>query len=86
MRLNWTKTGLDDLEELVERAPVQGLKVYEMAVWLARQRFPNLGRYVPEMGCRYWTVGDQGLFYKVDRGKLLVVRVHDLRRRRKAWE
>jgi hypothetical protein len=70
LRLNWSDEALDDLGMLAERAPVQTRKVLDAAVWLARQRFPDLGRYVPEMDCRYWAVPPQGLFYKVDRGDL----------------
>lgn len=86
MRLNWTDDALTDLEELAERAPVQARKVLDAATWLARQRFPNLGRYVPEMECRYWAVPPQGLFYKEDGGELLVLRVYDARRRSEPWK
>jgi hypothetical protein len=71
LRLNWSDEALDDLGMLAERAPVQTRKVLDAA----RQRFPDLGRYVPEVDCRYWAVPPQGLFYKVDRGGLLVIRV-----------
>ena len=49
MRLRWTDHALADLEELSERAPGQAGTVYDAVNWLARQRFPNLGRDVPEL-------------------------------------
>jgi hypothetical protein len=85
LRLSWSDEALDDLGELAERAPVQARKVLDAATWLARQRFPNLGRYVPELDCRYWPIPPQGLFYKAEVRELLVIRVYDGRRRRKRW-
>jgi plasmid stabilization system protein ParE len=81
LRLRWTDHALADLEELVERAPGQAGTVYEAVNWLARQRFPNLGRHVPEMDCRYWPVPPQGVFYSVEGGELQVLRIWDTRRR-----
>jgi hypothetical protein len=60
LRLRWTDHALADLEELSERAPGQAGTVYDAVNWLARQRFPNLGRDVPELDCRYWPVPPQG--------------------------
>lgn len=81
MRLVWSERSLADLAELAERAPTQASRVYDAARWLARQRFPNLGREVPEMGCRYWAVPPQGIFYLAEGGELTVVRIWDARRR-----
>ena len=83
MRLRWTEQALTDLEELAERAPQQAAKVYDAAAWLARQRFPNLGRHVPGLDCRYWPVPPQGIFYLVEGDELTVLRVWDSRRRRR---
>ena len=82
MRLDWTERSLADLEELAERAPQQAARVYDAARWLARQRFPDLGRDVPELECRYWPVPPQGIFYVVIGGELRVIRIWDMRRRR----
>lgn len=81
MRLRWTDRALEDLEELVERASGQAATVYDAVTWLARQRFPNLGRSVAELDCRYWPVPPQGVFYVVEAGELIVLRIWDSRRR-----
>jgi hypothetical protein len=44
LRVNWTEEAFGELEKLAERAPAQALAVYDAVNWLARQRFPNLGR------------------------------------------
>lgn len=85
MRVDWSDEALVDLGELAERAPAQAQKVFEAVLWLGRQRFPNLGRYVPEFNCRYWAVPPQGVLYEVQGGVLRVLRIYDARRRRQAW-
>ena len=82
MKLVWTEQALDDLDELAERAPSQAARVLDAATWLARQRFPDLGRHVPELDCRYWPVPPQGVFYLAEGDRLLILRVWDSRRSR----
>jgi ParE toxin of type II toxin-antitoxin system, parDE len=85
LRVDWSDEALADLEELTEWAPVQAVNVFNAVLWLGRQRFPNLGRYLPEFECRYWAVPPQGILYEVEGGVLRVLRIYDARRRRRAW-
>ncbi len=82
MRVYWTERSLADLEELAERAPAQAARVYDAVQWLARQRFADLGRQVPELNCRYWPAPPHGVFYLVESGELKVLRIWDSRRSR----
>ena len=85
MRLRWRRQARSDLRELAERAPAQAAAVYRTAQWLAEQNFSRLGHPVAGTDERYWPVPPQGIFYRVGKGELLIIRVLDTRRRREPW-
>lgn len=75
---------LRSLAALADRAPSQARRVVDTMTWLAASGFPHQGVPIPgTRDQRYYPVPPHGVRYLVDGDELIVLRITDVRRRRK---
>jgi plasmid stabilization system protein ParE len=85
--VRWSRPATRQWDQLIERAPTQAAAVYRAIDWLAkRPQLPELGHRDPEgRRRRVWHVPPQAVFYRFEKGQLVVLEIQDSRRRRKPW-
>lgn len=80
--VQWSDDAWEEWFRLADRAPAQALAVYRGIAWLAaRPEFPFLGHPDPDgRDRRGWPVPPHTIFYRWEKGELIVLEIADKRR------
>jgi plasmid stabilization system protein ParE len=82
----WSRRALDNLSDIVERAPVQARRLQENVEALVRAPFPGMYRRVEgRPGEHVLGVPPHVVFYVIEGDTLTVLQLVDSRRLREPW-